>query len=297
MDGRVVVRELFAKGARREFAERQHVHADARKRGRRRGRSSTAGRSAADRRGEHEIVKNYVIDAARARLSCGRSAVARLSWPHDRRRAGRRSPHPDRARRGLEPDPGVRRSGNRSPAARGARPRHRERSWRPGTRASRRSPKETFKALRRAALKDAVLSAGVRPEQLDGRRAADAGRVRARAAHPAPGGRGRDARLARRARGARLQDILVTNQARLLAAPVIVERLFENPQLSTDIRRRADEFLEEFFLKKERERPRQRLEEATEEAPASRGPRPCPWTEAAASARTRRRASSPGSRR
>ncbi len=49
-----------------------------------------------------------------------------------------------------------------------------------------------------------------------------------------------------------LQDVIVTNQARLLAAPVIVERLFENPELSSDIRRRADEFLEEFFLKKER---------------------------------------------
>lgn len=51
-----------------------------------------------------------------------------------------------------------------------------------------------------------------------------------------------------------LQDVLVTNQARLLDAPEIVESLFENPDLSTDIRRRADEFLEEFFLKKERER-------------------------------------------
>jgi hypothetical protein len=51
---------------------------------------------------------------------------------------------------------------------------------------------------------------------------------------------------------AQLQDVLITNQARLLAAPVIVERLFENPHLSTDIRRRADEFLEEFFLKKMR---------------------------------------------
>ncbi|MBK9966279.1 MAG: hypothetical protein IPP07_15790 [Holophagales bacterium] len=51
-----------------------------------------------------------------------------------------------------------------------------------------------------------------------------------------------------------LQDVLVTNQARLLEAPEIVESLFENPDLSTDIRRRADEFLEEFFLKKERER-------------------------------------------
>jgi hypothetical protein len=55
--------------------------------------------------------------------------------------------------------------------------------------------------------------------------------------------------------GPALQDILVTNQARLLAAPVIVERLFENPQISTDIRRRADEFLEEFFIKKLRDEP------------------------------------------
>ncbi len=51
-----------------------------------------------------------------------------------------------------------------------------------------------------------------------------------------------------------MQDIIVTNQVRLLEAPVIVERLFENPRLSPEIRRRADEFLEEFFLKKERER-------------------------------------------
>lgn len=66
-----------------------------------------------------------------------------------------------------------------------------------------------------------------------------------------------------------LQDILVTNQARLLAAPEIVESLFENPELSTDIRRRADEFLEEFFLKGERERGELLLEaeDAEEAAP------------------------------
>ncbi len=65
-----------------------------------------------------------------------------------------------------------------------------------------------------------------------------------------------------------LQDVLVTNQARLLDAPEIVESLFENPDLSTDIRRRADEFLEEFFLKKERERGEPVLEaEELEEAP------------------------------
>lgn len=69
-----------------------------------------------------------------------------------------------------------------------------------------------------------------------------------------------------------LQDVLITNQARLLSAPEIVESLFENPDLSTDIRRRADEFLEEFFLKKERDRgvPIAEAEEADEPAtPAS----------------------------
>jgi hypothetical protein len=61
-----------------------------------------------------------------------------------------------------------------------------------------------------------------------------------------------------------LQDILITNQVRLLASPQIVERLFENPHLSADIRRRADEFLEEFFLKKLREESDAKLAEALE---------------------------------
>ncbi len=61
-----------------------------------------------------------------------------------------------------------------------------------------------------------------------------------------------------------LQDVLVTNQQRLLRSPQIVERLFENPQLSPDIRRRADEFLEEFFLKKIREEAREVMEDAVE---------------------------------
>jgi hypothetical protein len=59
-----------------------------------------------------------------------------------------------------------------------------------------------------------------------------------------------------------LQDVLITNQVRLLRAPVIVERLFENPQLSADIRRRADEFVEEFFLKKIREEEERAAAEA-----------------------------------
>jgi hypothetical protein len=70
-----------------------------------------------------------------------------------------------------------------------------------------------------------------------------------------------------------LQDVLITNQTRLIASPVIVERLFENPDLSSDIRRRADEFLEEFFLKKIRLEQEQeavevvdRLEEVLPEA-------------------------------
>ena len=68
-----------------------------------------------------------------------------------------------------------------------------------------------------------------------------------------------------------LQDVLITNQSRLLATPEIVESLFENPDLSTDIRRRADEFLEEFFLKKEREEgePLPEAEEFVEPAPAA----------------------------
>jgi hypothetical protein len=59
-----------------------------------------------------------------------------------------------------------------------------------------------------------------------------------------------------------LQDVLITNQVRLIRAPVIVERLFENPQLSADIRRRADEFVEEFFLKKMREDEERAAQEA-----------------------------------
>lgn len=71
-----------------------------------------------------------------------------------------------------------------------------------------------------------------------------------------------------------LQDVLITNQARLLAAPEIVESLFENPDLSTDIRRRADEFLEEFFLKKEREQEGPIPEAVEVEETASPAPAP-----------------------
>jgi hypothetical protein len=100
---------------------------------------------------------------------------------------------------------------------------------------------------------EAIASPGVRPEQLDvlARRTADPELLEPLIRHRAV----RDGTLvwlAERIEPA-LQEILVTNQTRLLGAPLIVERLFENPHLSADIRRRADEFVEEFFLKKERE--------------------------------------------
>ncbi|HQR46785.1 MAG TPA: hypothetical protein PLB02_11130 [Thermoanaerobaculia bacterium] len=112
---------------------------------------------------------------------------------------------------------------------------------------------ESFRSLPVEALKEAVLSPGVRPVQLDAiaRRTADASILEPLIRHKEVP----DETLAWLADRVDpyLQDVLVTNQVRLLASPVIVERLFENPHLSTDIRRRADEFLEEFFLKKERE--------------------------------------------
>lgn len=112
---------------------------------------------------------------------------------------------------------------------------------------------ETFSTFDTSALRDAVGSAGVRAEQLAviAERTEDTGVLEPLIRHRNVS----DETLAWLAEriGPWLQDVLVTNQMRLLASPVIVERLFENPQLSTDIRRRADEFLEEFFLKKERE--------------------------------------------
>lgn len=112
---------------------------------------------------------------------------------------------------------------------------------------------ETFRRFEPKALIEAVASHGVRADQLDAiaRRTTDASVLEPLIRHR---GVGSDtlAWLAERIEP-HLQDVLVTNQARLLAAPLIVERLFENPRLSSDIRRRADEFLEEFFLKKERE--------------------------------------------
>ena len=112
---------------------------------------------------------------------------------------------------------------------------------------------ESFRELKPEALQEAVLSSGVRPEQLDAiaRRTEEISVLEPLLRHRAVA----DETLVWLADriDPYLQDVLVTNQVRLLATPLIVERLFENPRLSADIRRRADEFLEEFFLKKERE--------------------------------------------
>jgi hypothetical protein len=135
---------------------------------------------------------------------------------------------------------------------------------------------KTFLAFDTPSLKGAVLSKGVRPEQLDAiaMRTSEAVVLEPLIQHKMV----RDttlAWLAERVDGP-LQDIIITNQVRLLQAPVIVERLFENPRLSPEIRRRADEFLEEFFLKKERER------EETEAAAAAAGVPAVPEPEAPA---------------
>ena len=80
---------------------------------------------------------------------------------------------------------------------------------------------------------------------------------------------------------------------RLLEAPVIVERLFENPRLSPEIRRRADEFLEEFFLKKEREKDAELAAAAAAARGRARRPAPTPLPKprrrSRSSRRTRRR--------
>jgi hypothetical protein len=59
-----------------------------------------------------------------------------------------------------------------------------------------------------------------------------------------------------------VQDVIVINQARILRAPQILDALLDNPQLTSDARRRALETREEFFEKKARL-------EAAEEAAAA----------------------------
>ncbi len=125
---------------------------------------------------------------------------------------------------------------------------------------------DTFRGFEPAALQAALASTGVRSEQIVAiaRRTAEDKAPAPLISHRAVSAETLG-RLAERT-GPALQDILVTNQARLLAAPYIVERLFENPQISADIRRRADEFLEEFFIKKLREEPEESERGDTSEA-------------------------------
>jgi hypothetical protein len=62
-----------------------------------------------------------------------------------------------------------------------------------------------------------------------------------------------DAIIALARRGdARVQEVIVINQARILRAPEILDALLENPNLTPDARRRAFETREEFFVKKAR---------------------------------------------
>ncbi len=143
---------------------------------------------------------------------------------------------------------------------------------------------ESFKQLTAETLLGAVLSAGVRPEQLDAiaRRTEESAVLEPLIRHKAVA----DETLAWLADriDPYLQDVLVTNQVRLLASPVIVERLFENPRLSPDIRRRADEFLEEFFLKKEREEDDRARDAAAAPEPGEETTPPSALSPAAAAA-------------
>ena len=76
--------------------------------------------------------------------------------------------------------------------------------------------------------------------------------------------------LARRVSGAP-QEALVVNQARLLRSPALIDALFENPELTTDARRRLNEVREEFFEKEARRRERRIAEESKA---ATEGPAP-----------------------
>ncbi|HEX6097573.1 MAG TPA: hypothetical protein VF432_14695 [Thermoanaerobaculia bacterium] len=72
------------------------------------------------------------------------------------------------------------------------------------------------------------------------------------------------AELARHAE-ARVQEVIVINHARILRAPQILDALAENPQLTSDVRRRVHEARDEFFVKqKARDEAAALLEEEPE---------------------------------
>src|SRR5260370_25345271 len=62
------------------------------------------------------------------------------------------------------------------------------------------------------------------------------------------------------------QEALVVNQARLLRQPSLIEALFENPELTSDTRRRLLEIREEFFDKGQRRRDAEEARIAAEPA-------------------------------
>src|SRR5262249_60988519 len=78
-------------------------------------------------------------------------------------------------------------------------------------------------------------------------------------------------RVARTATGSP-QDALVVNQVRLLRLPALIDALFENPELTSESRRRLNETREEFFDKEERRRQAEerRIQEALEAEEAAR---------------------------
>lgn len=68
---------------------------------------------------------------------------------------------------------------------------------------------------------------------------------------------------------ARLQEVILTNQRRILNQPEILDALESNPQLTGDSRRRIHEFREEFFIKAEARRKSREEREAEEAAAAA----------------------------
>jgi hypothetical protein len=89
-------------------------------------------------------------------------------------------------------------------------------------------------------------------------------------------------RLARTSTGSP-QDALVVNQVRLLRLPALIDALFENPDLTSESRRRLNETREEFFDKEERRRQAEerRIQDAIEAEETARTAAEVGETEAA----------------
>lgn len=66
----------------------------------------------------------------------------------------------------------------------------------------------------------------------------------------------------------KLQEVIVTNQRRIIEDPTILDALLENPELTSDVRRRVHEAREEFFDKAASREARRAEQAAAEEAEA-----------------------------